>query len=60
MNLTPTGIFVLLLAFLYLLLIIFDLIFHFLGFEGYIAGGQIVLCLLIIGAVFVLFKRKLR
>jgi hypothetical protein len=60
MNLTPTGIFVLILALLYLILIISDLVFHFLGFEGYIAGGQIVLCLLIIGAVFVLFKRNLR
>lgn len=60
MNLTPTGVFVLILTILYLLLIVFDLVFHFLGFEGYIAAGQIVLCLLIIGAVFVLFKRKLR
>ena len=60
MNLTPTGIFVLILAIIYLVIIILDLVFHFMGFEGYIAGGQIVLCILIIGAVLVLFKRRLR
>ena len=59
MSITPTGIFVLILAILYLLIIIADLMFHFLGFEGYIAGGQIVLCIVIIGAVFMFFKRKL-
>jgi hypothetical protein len=60
MNLTPTGIFVLMLTLAYLLIIILDLAIHFLGFETYIAIGQIVLCLIIIGAIFTLFKRKLR
>lgn len=59
MSITPTGILVLILAIIYLAIIVLDLIFHFLGFEGYIGAGQIVLCLLIIGAVFTLFKRKL-
>jgi hypothetical protein len=60
MNLTPTGIFVLILTVAYLVIIILDLMFHFLGFETYVAVGQIVLCLIIIGAIFTLFKRKLR
>jgi uncharacterized integral membrane protein len=60
MNLTPTGIFILLLTIIYLVIIIMDLLFNFLGFERHIAIGQIVLCLVIIGAVFMLFKRRLR
>jgi hypothetical protein len=59
MSITPTGMFVLVLAIIYLLIIVADLMFHFLGFEGYIAGGQIVLCVIVIGAVFMFFKRKL-
>jgi hypothetical protein len=60
MNITPTGIFVLILTILYLVIIILDLMYHFLGFERYIAVGQIVFCVIIIGAVFLLFKRRLR
>ncbi len=60
MNITPTGVFILILAIIYLVIILLDLNLHFLGFEGYIAAGQIVLCVVIIGAVFLLFKRRLR
>jgi hypothetical protein len=60
MNITPTGVFILILTIIYLVIIILDLMFHFLGFERYIAVGQIVLCVIIIGAVFLLFKRRLR
>jgi hypothetical protein len=59
LNITPTGVVVLILTFLYLVLIVMDLSLHFMGLEPYISISQIVLCVIIILAVFTLFKRKL-